>query len=154
MIENLEGEEWRDIEGYEGLYQVSNKGNVKSLNYRRSGKEKKLRPEKLNGYLLVCLSKDKKHKGFLVHRLVAKYFLENPDNLPVVNHKDENKENNSSENLEWCTQRYNVNYGTGIQRRSESQKGLKRSEETKRKMRESHIGFKGKIPWNKGLKIK
>ena len=107
-------EEWKDIIGYEGIYQISNKGRVKSLNRIDSRghkvNEKILRPGKRNNYLHVRLCKDGKFKDYKIHRLVAQAFLPNPDNLPVVNHKDENKLNNNVENLEWCTQKYNVNY--------------------------------------------
>lgn len=104
---------WKDIEGYEGLYQASNKGNIRSLNYRRKGISKLLKlREVTKGYLQVVLWKNKKSKCFQVHRLVAEAFIPNPDNLPQVNHKDENKENNKIENLEWCTNEYNHNYGT------------------------------------------
>ena len=107
-------EEWKDIEGYEGMYQVSNQGRVKSLKF---GKEKirKCR-EMSNGYLVVGLCKEGKRTDKLVHRLVAEAFLPNPNNLPQVNHKDENPSNNNVENLEWCTPKYNCNYGTRNQR--------------------------------------
>ena len=106
-----EKEIWKDIEGYEGLYKVSNMGRVKSLNYRYTGKEGILKVVKLNnGYLQVQLCKDGKAKGYLVHRLVAQAFLFNPNNLPVINHKDENKQNNKVENLEWCSSSYNNSY--------------------------------------------
>ena len=106
-------EEWRDIVGYERLYQVSNTGKVKSLNYKKTGKEKilKLQTDK-NGYLFVGITKNGKRKYKKTHRLVAEAFLDNPNNLPQVNHKDENKENNCITNLEWCTNEYNHNYGT------------------------------------------
>ena len=104
-------EEWKDIKGYEGIYQISNKGRVKSLNYRHTGKEGILSLNKRNGYFFIWLyKKGEKRKPFDIHRLVAEHFILNPDNLPVVNHKDENKLNNNVENLEWCTQEYNVNY--------------------------------------------
>ena len=104
-------EEWKDIKGYEGKYQISNKGRVKSLNYKRTGKEKILKlSSDINGYKKITLCKNSKQKTYLIHKLVAEAFLPNPDNLPVVNHKDENKLNNNVENLEWCTQAYNVNY--------------------------------------------
>ena len=104
-------EEWRDIKGYEGLYQISNKGRVKSLNYKRTGKEKIRKPGKRRGYFFITLyKKGEKPKSFDIHRLVAEHFLPNPDNLPVVNHKDENKLNNNVENLEWCTFAYNTIY--------------------------------------------
>ena len=107
-IENMEI--WKDIKGYEGLYQVSNLGRVKSLKF---GKEKILRLiiDKKK-YIHVNFWKNKKSKTFLVHRLVAMAFLPNPQNLPVVNHKDENPSNNNVDNLEFCDQKYNCNYGT------------------------------------------
>lgn len=117
-------EEWRDIKDYEG-YQVSNKGNVKSLDrivnscYNskqiRKGKILKLWPDK-KGYLRVSLSKNGKDKLFFVHRLVAEAFLPNPDNLPEVNHKSEIKTQNFPQNLEWCDRKYNINYGTCLKR--------------------------------------
>lgn len=107
-------EEWLPIEGYEN-YQVSNLGRVKSLKY---GKEKILSQCRLkNGYLYVVLCKNGKMKGFRVHRLVAMAFLENPNNYTCINHKDEDKTNNCVDNLEWCTQKYNSNYGTCQERR-------------------------------------
>ena len=110
-------ESWKDIEGYEGLYQVSNKGRVKSLNYHNTKKEKILKTFIVgNGYLQVNLYKNKTIKSFYVHRLVAKAYLPNQQNLSCVNHIDENKQNNSVENLEWCTHKYNTNYGTRNER--------------------------------------
>lgn len=106
---------FKDIEGYKGLYQVSNLGNVKSLGNGNSNnsKEKILKPTKdKKGYLTVDLYKDGKRKIYKVHRLVAKVFIENPNNLPQVNHKDEDKTNNAVENLEFCDAKYNINYGT------------------------------------------
>ena len=72
------------------------------------------------GYLQVCLTKHNKQHSFRVHRLVAECFIDNPENLPQVNHKDENKQNNNVDNLEWCTNDYNTHYGTGILRRSKA----------------------------------
>ena len=110
-------EEWRSIEGYEGLYEVSSYGRVRSLdrydnrNYFRKGKV--LSPGKTpNGYLVVVLSCNEKQKTITVHRLVAQAFIPNPDNLLEVNHKDEDKTNNSVDNLEWCDHSYNNNYGS------------------------------------------
>ena len=103
-------EEWRDIQGYEGRYQVSNLGRVKSLVH---ADEKYLSVGNARcGYTIVNLCDEKGAHSFYVHRLVAKTFLPNPDNLPEVNHKDENKRNNRADNLEWCTPRYNCNYGS------------------------------------------
>lgn len=115
-------EEWRDIKGYEGLYQVSNFGRVRSLNRMDSiGRQRQgriLKPSSNEwGYPHVVLSKNGKHKTVRVHRLVAIAFLPNPDNLPEVNHKDENKYNNHVNNLEWCNHQYNNGYGTGPERR-------------------------------------
>ena len=110
----LPNEIWEDVRGYEGLYKVSSMGKVKSLKW---GKERILRPEKNNkGYLRVTLCKDGKNKRFYVHRLVAEAFIPNPNNLPCINHKDENPLNCNVENLEWCTQKENVNYGTRNER--------------------------------------
>ena len=104
-------EEWRDIKGYKGLYQISNIGNVKSLNYNHTGKEGIMKPQDNgDGYLFVQLCKDGKVKNCRINRLVAQAFIPNPDSLPEVNHKDENPKNNNVENLEWCSRQYNVDY--------------------------------------------
>ena len=96
-------EEWKDIKNYEGIYQVSNLGNVKNIKYNRI-----LRPTLgKNGYLTVLLSKDNKHKRFYIHRLVAENFIKK--NI-VVNHKNFNKLDNRVDNLEWCSQGYNIEY--------------------------------------------
>ncbi len=107
---------WKDIEGYEGLYQVSNLGDVRSLKYAGGNKVKILKQGNVNGYKRVSLHKNNKQKNYFVHRLVAMTFIPNPNNLPLVNHKDENKTNNSVDNLEWCTQKYNINYGSAIKK--------------------------------------
>ena len=105
---------WKDIKDYEGLYQVSNLGRVKSLKY---GKEKILKSCKLNnGYLIVNLHKEGKQKHYYIHRLVATAFIPNPDNLSQVNHINEDKTDNRVENLEWCDNKYNINYGTRNER--------------------------------------
>lgn len=102
---------WKDIEGYEGLYKVSNLGNVKSLNWRNTGEEKNLYLKPHNkGYLQVELAKDGTKRSFVVHRLVATAFIPNQSGLPQVNHKDENKTNNCVWNLEWCSRSYNAKY--------------------------------------------
>lgn len=99
---------WRDIKGYEGFYKVSNLGKVWSC---RSEKELKQKQNKF-GYMRVNLCVENSNKTHLVHRLVAEAFIPNPDNLPQVNHKDEDKTNNSVGNLEFCNAKYNSNYGT------------------------------------------
>ena len=110
-------EVWKDVSGYEGLYQVSDKGRIKSLKFR---KERILKPGRDTcGYLHVILWKNGRKKLCKVHRLVAKVFISNPDNLPMINHKDENPSNNRVENLEWCSAKYNINYGTRTQRQVE-----------------------------------
>lgn len=104
---------WKDIKGYEGKYQVSNLGRVKSLNAYGHNLEKIMNcPKHHSGYLITIFKVNNKNKTFNVHRLVAETFIPNPDKLPQVNHKDENKLNNCVDNLEWCTRQYNCNYGT------------------------------------------
>lgn len=103
---------FKDIEGYEN-YQVSNYGSVKSLGNGKTRKEKVLKPfNTTKGYLYVDLYKQGKRKNYYIHRLVAQAFLPNPNNLPEINHKDEDKTNNHVTNLEWCDRKYNINYGT------------------------------------------
>lgn len=125
---------WKDITGYEGRYQVSNLGNIKSLPHSReifsrgykqvvNYKEKLLKPS-MGPYKLVTLSKNKVKEYKLVHRLVAEAFIPNPKNLPYVNHKDENKHNNCVDNLEWCTAKYNTNYGNGAEMRKQTKRKL------------------------------
>ena len=105
---------WKDISGYEGLYQVSNLGRVKSLENRSNHKKEKILASQIrNQYYGVALYKNSHYKNYTIHRLVAEAFIPNPDNLPEVNHKDENKLNNRVDNLEWCNKKYNINYGYG-----------------------------------------
>ena len=139
-------EMWKDIEGYEGLYQVSNLGNVRSLKYAGGDKVKMLKQgTDKKGYKRVVLCKDGKHKSYSVHRLVAIVFVPNLNDLPIINHKDENPSNNNVNNLEWCTYEYNNTYGTARKRASESKKGKHLSEEHRKKLSESHKGkYKGK----------
>ena len=107
----MEKEIWKDIEGFEGRYQVSNLGNVKSLNYGNHGYAKNLVPKVNNqGYKWVELIKGETKKCLLIHRLVALAFVSNPNNYPIINHKDENPLNCKAENLEWCTVGYNNKY--------------------------------------------
>ena len=110
-------EVWCPIKGFEGLYEVSDQGRVRSLKF---GKERILKPLRNTcGYLQFCLYKNGEQKMYLVHRLVAQTFIPNPRNLPEVNHKDEDKTNNSVSNIEWCDRKYNLNFGTRAQRQSE-----------------------------------
>lgn len=110
---------WKDIQGYEGKYQISSLGRVKSCRrtsvvnggvYSRS--EKILKQSIVSGYNTVCLCNQSMQKNFKVHRLVASSFVPNPNNFKYINHIDENKQNNSSDNLEWCTAKQNTNHGT------------------------------------------
>lgn len=141
-------DDWYDIKGYENLYQINIVGDIKSLecttNFNGKSYTKRERILKQgtrpNGYKCVVLRKNNKSTSFLVHRLVAETFLPNPSNLPCVNHKDENKSNNSVDNLEWCTRLYNDNYGTRNIRLSNINIGKHHSEETKQKLREMFIG--------------
>ena len=124
---------WKDIAGYEGLYQVSNMGQVKSLERKvkkwdgvRTVPEKILKQSLRGGYLSVCLSKGGIYKHHTIHRLVATAFISNPNNYPCINHRNEIKTKNwvilddngniVDTNLEWCTYQYNSNYGTSIER--------------------------------------
>ena len=116
----------KPIIGYEGLYEITDDGVVFSVDrYTKDGKHLKRKEVKggkcSNGYEFVCLRKDGVNHNCLKHRLVAEAFISNPNNLPVVNHKDGNIHNNNVYNLEWCTQKYNINYGTGIAKRAKTQ---------------------------------
>ena len=101
-------EVWADIEGYENLYAISSKGRCWSY------KANKFLKEVINndGYLRFSLFKDGKHKRYLAHRLVAKSFVDNPNQYPEINHINENIKDNCVENLEWCTHKQNINYGS------------------------------------------
>lgn len=129
----IEKEIWKDIPGYLGYYQISSLGRVKSLErtiqYSPSKKYPNGRTVVLKskimtpctdgkGYKFVQLFINNKFRSKKIHRLVAECFISNPNNLPQVNHKDENKQNNAIDNLEWCSLIYNVNYGTGKYRKT------------------------------------
>lgn len=173
---NYENEVWRPIGGYP-KYEVSNYGRVASLDYMHTGKRQIMAiVNVVNGYKAVKLYNDKGFKLCRIHRLVAKAFLPNHDNLPLVNHKDENPANNCVDNLEWCTHQYNSTYNDahikrGLRIRGERNgmygkhhtekskqlirdklSGVPTSPETKQRMREgwgrnTHI-FQYDMNWN------
>lgn len=126
-------EEWRPVVGYEGLYEVSNFGRIVACEkIDKSGilrKRKILKPCKRKGYCIIGLGTVGNRKTRSVHRLVAEAFIPNPQNFPQVNHKDENKSNNNIDNLEWCTNDYNIHYGSGIIRKSHGVVQLSKSHE-------------------------
>lgn len=119
---------WSPIKGYEGYYEVSSYGVVRSVQRKSLDRWGKycLRKGRIlkpcnRRYSMVVLSKNGKARNCLVHRLVAEAFIPNPHNWSVVNHKDENKLNNRMDNLEWCSQKYNINYGKGVRKRAATQ---------------------------------
>lgn len=109
---------WKDIKGYEGRYQVSNMGRVRSL--IRNGLIRKPKSFGNAGYLFMVLIKNKKQTRLSVHRLVAEHFVKGYKEGYVVNHKDEDRHNNRADNLEWCTRSYNSLYGKNFRARYES----------------------------------
>ena len=121
-------ETWNDIPNFKGLYQITPKGEVRSVKRKignRTYGGKILKQVKDNKYFVVSLSKGNQKKNYAVHRLVAITYIPNPNNFPVVNHKDENPSNNCVDNLEWCTNEYNLQYGTSIERRAQTHTGMK-----------------------------
>lgn len=117
-------EAWKDVLGYEGLYQVSNLGRVKSLPRQTTSGKILSTASRQNGYLCVSLCKNGKTHKYNVHRIVAEAFLPKHGRNDVVNHKDENKHNNQVTNLEWITQKENLDYHNGITRRAKTRSGF------------------------------
>lgn len=109
---------WRPVIGYEGIYEVNRLGEIRRIKTGRILKGYQGR----DGYQRVSLTTNGITKPFLLHRLIASAFIPNPMNYPCINHKDEDKSNNSLDNLEWCTHRYNLNYGTHNARANETRK--------------------------------
>ena len=119
----MENEVWRDIESYEGLYQVSNLGRIKSSNRKiysdryKNGifVKEKIRKNNIDkyGYNYIILYKKGKNKTYKIHRLVAQAFIPNPNNYPCINHKNKIRNDNRVENLEWCDVKYNNQFSRG-----------------------------------------
>ena len=176
----MEEEIWKPIKDFEGYYEVSNIGRVRSLNYKRTGKEKILKNiEDYKGYLEVGLTKNGKRKQFKVHRLVAEAFIPNPENKPCIDHINTVKSDNRVENLRWVTYKENSNNEKTLEKFkgenhhffgkhhteetkkkiSEAQKGKNNhmygkhhTEETKKKMSEAQKGEKGSMYGKTGEK--
>ena len=146
----------KPVKGYEGYYEVDQFGRVFGLeriikvndngrNYEKPIAGKQLKQSMhTKGYKTVSLTKDGKTKTLFVHRLVAEAFIPNVDNLPMVNHKDEDKTNNFVENLEWCTNDYNINYGTARKRQANKIRGIPHTDEHKKKISESMKAYREK----------
>ena len=175
MIPDYYYTEYKHIPGLPEWYEINRMGDVRtkthtivnSLGVTRTIKGITCSQSKdKQGYCGVFVRGNGIQTRMLVHRLVAMTFLDNSDNLPCVNHKDECKHNNCVDNLEWCTYEYNNNYGTIKQRISETLKGHEVSAQTREKLRQANLGKtyseetnkkrseanKGRIPWNKGRK--
>ena len=146
----------KPVKGYEGYYEVDQFGRVFGLeriikvndngrNYEKPIAGKQLKQSMhTKGYKTVSLTKNGKTKTLFVHRLVAEAFIPNVDNLPMVNHKDEDKTNNFVENLEWCTNDYNINYGTARKRQAKKIRGIPHTDEHKKKISESMKAYREK----------
>lgn len=136
--------DWKPIKGFEGLYEISNAGNIRSFHSREAKTLKTW--ESKDGYIRVSLRKNSKIYSKLVHRLVAKTFIPNPENKPQVNHIDGDKTNNKIDNLEWCTAKENIQhaYDTGLHKllkgKNNPNYGNKLSEEAKKKISEANKG--------------
>lgn len=153
---------WKDIKGYEGIYQISNLGRIKALDRLvTTGKEypkfqhkpeRILRINQCTKYEQVILCKNGKTKAYLVHRLVSQAFIPNPNNFPCVNHKDENPRNNCVDNLEWCTYKYNNEYNGRVDKCkdkiSNTLRGRKHTKPLSIEQRQ-HISNAAKRGWEK-----
>ena len=147
---------------FQGNYEVSTEGRIRTIPHTSFDKfgrkrivEEHIKATRLSpkGYRIINVRYNGKHYTYKVHRIVAQTFIPNPDNLPEVNHKDENKSNNRVDNLEWCTHLYNNLYGTRVERIAEknkiSQKGKKLSAESRAKIAEKAKGRKHTEEWKK-----
>lgn len=126
-MENIENEIWKDVEGYEGKYIISNTNKIVSLDFKRTGVRKQMIPRiGTTGYYMIVLCKDGKPKNHRMHRLIAKAFIPNPENKGDINHIDGNKLNNDISNLEWNTRQENINHAYKI--------GLSKASDLSRKL--------------------
>lgn len=135
----MNSEIWKAIDGYEGIYEISDHGRVRSIP-RVGTKGGIIMPRKRNGYYAVDLCRDGKKATRDVHRLVAIAFIDNDDELPLINHRDENRLNNMADNLEWCTAQYNVTYGNGIKKMLETRKRNKALQIKSTSLEDHHNG--------------
>lgn len=141
---------WKPVVNYEGLYEISNLGSLRSCEHKVPVSHRgyngyrtvhqQICKTGINkfGYEVVKLCKNRKYKQAFIHRLVAQAFIPNPDDLPQVNHIDENKLNNCADNLEWCTRKYNCNYGTRNTKVSNSRKGMQFTDAHRENLRKAH----------------
>ena len=136
-VNPMHAEVWRDVDGFEGHYQVSDHGRVRSI---KKGILVLKGEYQHNGYKRVCLWKDGRQYRKLIHRLVAIAFLQNPNDYSDVNHLDEDKKNNHVTNLQWCTHLYNMNFGSVREKISCSNRGKMVSIETRKKLSNLSIG--------------
>lgn len=142
----MEHEIWRDVVGYEGKYQVSNIGNARSLNFMRTGRMQNLSSSiKRDGYAHVTLTKDGKHKTYLLHRLIAEAFIPNPENKPCIDHINTIRNDNRVENLRWCTYSENIRNPISYERYKQYAKirclGKKQSLEVRQRQSERSKGI-------------
>ena len=139
---------WKEIAGYEGLYEVSTLGQVR--NSKGLVMKQHLKRDKYTVYKKVALWKDGKYRQFYVHRLVAEAFIPNPNGLPIVNHKDEDGTNNLPNNLEWCDKSYNAKYGKSPERISKAFRNKTLTEDHKSKIAASMKAYRQKERTEKG----
>lgn len=137
-VDDLPNEIWKDIPGYKGFYQASNFGRIKRMTAGKT-REHILKQFQVGEYMSVGPSINNVKMQRRVHRLVAMAFIPNPNMFPCINHKDENKLNNTVANLEWCDVKYNCNYGTSILRCSESRKNNKYSKKVEKVDKQGNI---------------
>lgn len=143
---------WMPVLGFEGLYEVSSLGQVR--NKKGEVLKQGIKRTPCTCYKVVHLWKEGKYHRKYIHRLIAEAFIPNPNNLPMVNHKDEDGTNNFIDNLEWCTREYNVNYGTAKERRAKKLRGVPHTAEHKQKISDGLKKYYSEHEvWNKGARM-